>query len=189
MHGMVFVALEQHLRDIKQEAVRAECFAPGAYLAIGNYPDADVLAIAERFANRKGLLAPESVTEVLRSFGEAVPSLISRLAPNLMSRASSLAELLAQVDKATRGDGRTILPPFLVAPRDDGLLALRYQGHPKLCRFAEGMLIGFAAHSGETVAFRHPSCCLRGDGECLFVARMLRSETTTRMRVAAERGR
>jgi hypothetical protein len=168
VHGVVFVALRQHLKEAGDESLVSECFPqPSSYLAIGEYPDEDVLQIASRVASRMGGVA---AAEVLRGLGEGVPPALKRIAPTVLPRANGLDELLDQMGGAS-GGARWVLPRFDVGERDARMITLTHRGTASLCRFDEGMITGFAALLGEGVALRHPSCRNRSDRECVFVMR------------------
>ena len=178
MHGLVFVAIEHHLRVTRDEGTLRACFPlPGRYLAIADYPDDDLLEIARLAARRLSSASLRPVDDVLRRLGEAVPGVIQRLAPASLPRASSLAELAQQHERG-EAPARSLFPPLAFQRRDDGLIAVVHKGDPRLCRFAEGLLVGFGALVGESLAFRHPTCRQRGEPECVFIARFIRQETT-----------
>ena len=181
MHGMIFIAIQQHLRNLHEDQLLRECFPlPGQYIAMGDYPADDLVAIARKIARRRSFASQRPVEEALRMLGEAVPAVASRMAPNLMPRASTFLDLLGQLQNGAPVQGRTLLPNVQGRRRPDGLFTLLDLGPPELCRFGEGLLVGHATLLGDSVAFRHPTCRGREESECLFVVRFLRNETTTK---------
>jgi len=189
--GMIFVAIEQHLRDLGEGALAAECFpVPGQYLALGEYPAEDVLAIAGRVSRAPVQpsampgdgLRQRPLADVLRALGEAVPRVVSRIAPALLPRADGFQALLAQLERGDPMLGRALLPDVEVRRRGGGLVSLLDRTPAGLCRFTEGLLLGHAALLSDSVAFRHASCRARGDAECTLVVRFLRAETTVSVR-------
>ena len=169
MHGVVFVALRHHLKEAGDESLVSACFPqPSTYLAIGDYPDEDMVEIANRVAAR---MSGVSSSEVLRGLGEGVPPALKRIAPTVLPKASGLDELLEQMAGGGSGGARWVLPRFEVAERDTRMITLTHRGTAALCRFDEGMITGFAALVGESVALRHPSCRNRRDRDCVFVLR------------------
>lgn len=189
MHGMIFIAIQQHLKNQREDLLLRECFpSPGQYIAMGEYPPDDLMAIARKIARRRSFASQRPVEEALRMLGEAVPQVAARMAPNLMPRAQSFTDLLGQLQHGAPVQGRTLLPNVQGRQRPDKLYTLVDQGPPELCRFGEGLLVGHAGLLGDSVAFRHPTCRGRGDEECLFVVRFLRNETTTPARPHSKRG-
>lgn len=179
MHGVVFMAIEAHLRERREYGVLSACFpTPGAYLAISDYPDDELVRIAQRIAGRRSSLSARPLDDVLRNLGEAIPATVQRIAPLSIPKAIGFSDLLVQIERSP-SHARGILPPLTMRRRDDGLASLVYAGDPRVCRFVEGLLVGLAALLGEPVAFRHPTCKARGDAECVFVARFLRQETSS----------
>jgi hypothetical protein len=196
--GMIFVAVEQHLRDVGEDALAAECFpVPGQYIALGEYSELDVLEIAGRISrapadpasNTFGAegLRQRPLVDVLRALGEAVPRVVSRIAPALLPRADGFHALLAQLERGEQMLGRALLPEVEVRRRAGGLLAVIDRTPAGLCRFTEGMLLGHAALLADSVAFRHATCRARGDVDCTLVVRFLRAETTVSVRPPARR--
>lgn len=155
------------------------CFPnPGAYIAVGEYPDDDLLTIAAKIANR--LPSTPAVTEVLKSLGEGVPPAIRRIAPNLIPKGTTFEELLKAIERRSMVQ-RAVLPDFEVVRPADGSISLIHRGNASLCRFDEGLLIGLAGLMGETVATRHPQCRQRTDERCVFMPRVLGSGSTQNM--------
>jgi hypothetical protein len=196
--GMIFVAIEQHLRDAGDGALAAQCFpVPGQYIALGEYPELDVLEIAGRISRAPADpasaafggdgLRQRPVVDVLRALGEAVPRVVSRIAPALLPRADGFQALLAQLERGEQMLGRALLPDVEVRRRAAGLVAVVDRSPAGLCRFTEGMLLGHAALLADSVAFRHASCRSRGDADCTMVVRFLRAETTVSVRPPARR--
>lgn len=179
MHGIVFVAIHHYLREVGDGGMQTLCFPnPGAYIAVGEYPDDDLLTIAAKIAHR--LPSTPAVTEVLRSLGEGVPPAIRRLAPNLIPKGTTFEDLLKAIERRSTVQ-RAVLPDFEVVRPADGSVSLIHRGNASLCRFDEGLLIGLAGLLGETVATRHPQCRQRKDERCVFMPRVLGSGSTQNM--------
>lgn len=178
MHGIVFVAIEHHLRSNREEQLVRACFpTPGGYLAISDYPDDDLYRIAQKAAGRRSTFSARPIDDILKQFGEAVPGAVQRIAPGSLPRAAGFTELLDLLQRGAVGH-RSLIPPVEVKRRSDGLPSIVHLGDPRLCRFTEGLLVGMASLLNEPIAFRHPTCKARGDAQCEFVARFIRSETT-----------
>jgi hypothetical protein len=179
VHGIVFVAIHHYLREVGDGGMQTLCFPnPGAYIAVGEYPDDDLLTIAAKIARR--LPSTPAVSEVLKSLGEGVPPAIRRIAPNLIPKGTTFEDLLKAIERRSTVQ-RAVLPDFEVVRSVDGSLSLIHRGNASLCRFDEGLLIGLAGVLGETVATRHPQCRQRTDERCVFMPRVLGSGSTQNM--------
>lgn len=188
MHGMIFIAIRQHLREQREDLLLRECFpSPTQYIVMGEYPPEDLLAIARKIARRRSFASQRPVEEVLRTLGEAVPGVAARLAPNLMPRANGFADLLAQLTAGSPMQGRTLLPLLTVRKRPDGFTELTDVGPPELCRFDEGLLVAHALLLGDAIALRHSSCRARGDADCSFVLRFVRPDSNPATRSGKRR--
>lgn len=180
MQGFVLAALERHVRDLGDDALAAACFPRRApYDEAGEYPDLEVASVAARWAARQASPVPPAAA--LRSLGEAVPAVLLRAAPASLPRFANFADL---VERMLSGElaGHPLLARLAAERRGADLVVLVHRGDPAICRFDEGIAVGLAALAGEGIAMRHPSCRARGDDDCLFVPRLLRSEATQRVR-------
>jgi hypothetical protein len=179
VHGIVFVAIHHYLREVGDGGMQSLCFPnPSAYIAVGEYPDDDIVMMAGMIANR--LPSKPPVSEVLKSLGEGVPPAIRRIAPNLIPKGTTFEELLRAIERRPSVQ-RAVLPDFEVVRSIDASITLIHRGNASLCRFDEGLLIGLAAVLGEAVATRHPSCRQRNDERCVFMPRVLGSGSTQNM--------
>jgi hypothetical protein len=180
MQGFVLAALERHVRDLGGDALAAACFPRRAPYAEGDaYPDADVALVAAAWAARQAPVVPVAVA--MRSLGEAVPAVLRRTAPASLPGFATFAELLDRLLAGELAD-HPLLARLVAERRGADLVVLVHRGEPAICRFDEGVAVGLAALAGEGIAMRHPSCRARGDDDCLFVPRLLRSEATQRVR-------
>lgn len=180
MHGVIFVAIHQHLRELGDDELRRQCFPePGAYLAFREYPDTDLLRIARSISEGVPTVS-QPMGEVLRSLGEEVPAIVKRTNPALLPRATTLQGLLGLLDGAGDPEAHLLLPRMRVIQGEQGRVTLEYHGETGVCRFDEGLLTGLAALTGERVAMRHPSCKQRRDERCLFNPRVAVGEPSRR---------
>ncbi len=179
MEGLVLAALARHVRDLGDDALSRACLPAVAFDEAGSYPDGEVLTFARRMVARQD--GHGSLAATLRSLGEAVPAVLRRTTPASLPHFTSFADLL---DRMIAGDlaAHPLLARLAASRRGDLLTSIEHRGDPDLCRFDEGLVVGLAALVGEGIALRHPSCRARGDEECIFVPRLLRSESTQRLR-------
>jgi len=175
VRGVIFVAVHQHLRDIGDEELRKTCFPePSSYLAFRDYPESDLLHIAQLIAQRLPSIAPP-LGDVLRSLGEEVPPVLKRTAPALLPKATGLQAVLEMLD-GRETNARIVLPRLQALTDADSRVSLLHLGGAALCRFDEGLLIGLAATFGERLVMRQPECRQRKDERCLFIPRIAAGE-------------
>lgn len=138
----------------------------GAYTALGNYPDADLLTLAHTAAAR----LERPLNDVLRILGRLTfPALLSRY-QNRSQAPASVREFLGTVNDVIHPQVLKLYPGASVprfALRDNGdELELDYLSVRDMCMLAEGLVLGVADHYGETVVVDQPSCKQRGDHRC-----------------------
>ncbi|MBX7455866.1 heme NO-binding domain-containing protein [Mycolicibacterium sp. 3033] len=143
-----------------------DCDLEGAYTALGNYPDAELVALAGAAAARLG----RSPDDVLRMLGQlAFEPLLSRYRgpeeppDSVRSFLPTVNDLIhPAVLKLYPGAS---VPRFVL--RDEGdRLELDYVSVRSMCMLAEGLVLGLAEHYGEHVTVDQPRCKQRGDDRC-----------------------
>ncbi|OAN34468.1 heme NO-binding domain-containing protein [Mycolicibacterium iranicum] len=144
----------------------ADCGLDGAYTALGNYPDSELVALAGAAAIRLGLPI-ETVFRVLGRLSFA--PLFARYTQHLEAP-TSLREFLPSVNDLIHPQVLKLYPGASVpkfALRDTGdELELDYLSVRDMCMLAEGLVLGVADHFGETVTVFQSSCKQRGDSRC-----------------------
>lgn len=176
MKGIVFNLLEDsvagsHGEDAWDELLEATGLE-GSYTALGNYEDAELLALVGEVCRRQG--SPPD--EVLRAFGrQALPALAARY-PEFFTPHDSVKPFLLTLDHVIHREVVKIYPgaqPPRMSFEDPApdVLVLHYSSERRLCAFAEGMIEGAAAHYGQAVALEHRGCMRDGADACTLVAR------------------
>jgi hypothetical protein len=173
MKGIVFNILERvvtnELGADTWDALIEAAKVDGAYTALGNYEDAQLLALVA--AASKALGKPP--TEIERWFGrKALPIFYERYPSLFMPHKSTLPFLLTLNDiihPAVRQfyPGADV-PDFDFERRGEHALVMGYQSKRQLCAFAEGLIEGAADHYGETATITQAKCMLRGDPKCVL---------------------
>jgi hypothetical protein len=141
----------------------------GVYTSLGNYPDADLMALVAAASQALSLPADD----VVRWYGRnALPLLAERypafFAPHTDARAFvlTLNEIIhPEVRKLYPG---AMTPAFTFDASDPDRLVMDYRSSRRLCAFAEGLLLGAGDHFGQAVAIEQPECMNRGDDRCLI---------------------
>ena len=170
MKGVLFNAVEEAVsREWGEEMWDDLLIASGlegAYTALGNYPDAELVALAGAAADR--LSSP--VDDVLRVLGRlSFGPLLSRYA-RFPREPTSVREFLPMVNDLIHPEVLKLYPGASVprfALRENGdELEMDYSSVRNLCVLAEGLILGVADHYGESVAVDQSSCKQRGDSRC-----------------------
>jgi hypothetical protein len=170
MKGVLFNVVEEAVSREWGEDMWDDLLAAadldGAYTALGNYPDAQLVALANAAADR--LNSP--VEDVLRTLGRITfEPLFSRYA-GFREEPASLREFLPTINELIHPQVLKLYPgasvPRFVLRETGGALELDYLSVRNMCTLAEGLVLGVADHYGEAVAVDQPSCKQRGDSRC-----------------------
>ncbi len=175
MKGIVFNLLEDSVAESHGEdtwdALLDSAGLDGAYTALGNYDDAELLALVGEVCRHQGAPADE----VLRAFGRrALPALAGRY-PEFFTPHASVKPFLLTLDDVIHREVVKIdpgaRPPrmWFEDPAPDTLV-LHYRSERRLCAFAEGMIEGAAAHYGQAVSLGHRRCMREGADACVLLA-------------------
>ena len=173
MKGIVFNLLEQVVSDAHGEetweALLDRTSLPGAYTAVGNYPDEEFLSLVTAAAETIG----EAEDTIVRWFGRsAIPHFHQRY-PAFFTPHSDTRSFLLTLNDVIHPEVRKLFPgayapSFEFESSEDGSLGLTYESHRGLCSFAEGLIEGAADHFGERVAIDQPLCTKHGGERCLL---------------------
>jgi hypothetical protein len=170
MKGVLFNVLEEAIsREWGEEMwddLLTAADLDGAYTALGNYPDAQLVALANAAADR--LNSP--VEDVLRTLGRITfKPLLSRYA-GFLEEPTSLREFLPTINELIHPQVLKLYPgasvPRFVLRETGDDIELDYVSVRNMCMLAEGLVLGVADHYGETVSVDQPSCKQRGDSRC-----------------------
>jgi hypothetical protein len=173
MKGIVFNLLEEIVvrehGDEMWDALLEAASVDGAYTSLGNYPDADLMALVG--AASQALSLPGD--DVVRWYGRnALPLLAERypvfFAPHDDARAFvlTLNEIIHPEVRKLYPGAET--PAFKFDATDPERLVMDYRSSRRLCAFAEGLLLGAGDHFGQQVEIAQPECMHRGDARCLL---------------------
>jgi hypothetical protein len=170
MKGIVFNVVEeavsQEWGEQTWDALLLDCGLEGAYTALGNYPDADLLALARAAAVRLDC----SVDDVLRTLGRLTFAPLWARYRSSADAPESMREFLPVLDDVIHPEVLKLYPGASVPRfvlRDEGdQLEMDYLSVRRMCMLAEGLLLGLAEHYGEHVTVDQPRCKERGDDRC-----------------------
>jgi hypothetical protein len=173
MKGVIFNLLEEvvseHHGDAAWEALLAATASDGVYSSLGNYADAELVALVTAASN----LTDTPVRTLLHWFGvQALPKLAERY-PAFFENAPDTRSFILSVNTIIHPEVRKLYsgaacPHFHFAETPD-TLTLGYRSPRKLCDLAHGFAEGVASHYGEAVTFSQPSCMHDGAPSCQLV--------------------
>lgn len=173
MKGIIFnlaegVVVRDHGEDV-WDAVLEGAGVQGSYTSLGNYPDADLVAIVGSAARLLG--APEA--DVLRHVAQGAISLLAERYPHFFSPHTDARAFVLTLNDMIHPEVRKLYPGADVpdfAYQIDGPdgVTLTYASGRRLCELAEGFIAGAAAHYGQRVVIDQPECMLRGAPVCLL---------------------
>ena len=147
MKGVIFNVVEEVVTDVygsdTWDDLLDAASSDGAYTALGNYADDELIRIAQVAAEATGM----SQDELWRTVGRlALPKLAARLPESMNAGTDSLA-FLGDVNEIIHPQVRVLYPEavppvFEFEPAADGALAVRYRSERELVALAEGLMLG-----------------------------------------------
>ena len=178
MKGVIFTAVqdavERNLGADGWDDTLDRADLDGAYTSLGNYEDAELVAII-------GALPDETGTDVparLRWVGiHSVPFLVAAF-PQFFDGVT-LREFLPALNHMIHPEVRKLYPgatppDFEITEVDDDTVHLRYVSQRQMSVLAEGFILGVAAHLGEDVTVDQPAELRATPDDCVIRVRGLR---------------
>ena len=173
MKGIVFNLLEEivvreHGEETWEELLDSAGL-DGVYTSLGNYPDADLMALVAAASDAVGI-APD---DVVRWFGRNALPLLAARYPALFEPHADARAFVLTLNEIIHPEVRKLYPgadtpAFGFDASRPGKLTMDYRSSRRLCAFAEGLLLGAGDHFGQAVAIDQPLCMNRGDERCLI---------------------
>lgn len=179
MKGLVFVALERYLIERLGEAAWDRILDTAApalstqdpWVGPGTYPDKDLRTVIEVAAAHSGV----EVAVLLRDVGRfSFPQIAARFAWAVAGHRDLRTFLGAlerkvhpEVDRMFPG-ART--PDVRFAWSSETAFSVSYRSPRAMCAYAEGMLLGVAAHFGATLDLTKVACIQDGAANCRWEA-------------------
>jgi predicted hydrocarbon binding protein len=172
MHGIVFGELKQYVTarlgaSAWSELLDDAAIGPKLYLAIQEYPDAELGAILQAASRRTGM----SAGAILQDFGDFIgPHLVRMYRMYILPEWRTLDVIEhteERIHKMVRLQHRGARPPYLsTTRRNDDEIVIHYASERRLCAFAKGIAMGIARHYGETIEIRDLTCMHNGAATC-----------------------
>jgi hypothetical protein len=171
MKGIVFNLLEELVvRDHGEhtwEQLLDAAGVDGVYTSLGNYPDADLMALVGAASAALALPADE----VVRWFGRGALPLLAERYPALFEPHEDVRSFVLTLNEIIHPEVRKLYPGadtplFSFDASDPAGLVMEYRSPRRLCAFAEGLLLGAGDHYGQRLGIDQPLCMNRGDDRC-----------------------
>ena len=171
MKGVVYNVLEEIVSrehgESTWDALLEEAGVDGIYTSLGNYPDAELIAIVDAASKALGL----THDEVIRWFGQNALPLFAQRYPALFEPHSEVRTFVLTLNEIIHPEVRKVYPgaappDFVFDASSPDRVVMDYTSARKLCAFAEGLLFGLADFYGEQIAVTQSECMNRGDERC-----------------------
>jgi hypothetical protein len=175
MKGVIFnvveeVVTEQLGADV-WDALLDAAGVDGAYTALGNYADEELVAIVGAASDALG----QPTSDVLRMIGRHAYGRLAGRYPHLVEGLGGSRAVLAHLHSVIHPQVLAIYPDAVVPEfefHDGGdELLLEYRSERGLCHLAEGLALGVIDAYGERAEVHQPRCRHSGDDRCLLVVR------------------
>lgn len=176
--GLIFNSLERVVVDEFNEdtwdELLDEAGVSGVYHSLGNYDDADAVALVNAAAAKLG----KDPADILRWFGEHAIEHFRAKFPALFRRFDNTVEFVLSLNDIIHPQVKqlytaTNAPHFNLVHQDAESLTIEYVSKRQMCHLAEGLIIGCAGVYNEGVEVSQSSCCHRGDEQCHIVIQKL----------------
>ena len=173
MKGVIFNLLEGCVRAEHGERVWDDMLEAaaldGAYTSLGSYPDAHLVALMDAAAKALG----KSVPEIERWLGQRSITPLAAHYPEFFTSHRETRSFVLTLNDVIHAEVRKLypgadVPEFEFATSAANQVTLTYRSARRMCRFAEGLIEGAAAHFAEQVAISQTACMLRGDDTCVI---------------------
>lgn len=174
LFNVVEEVVEEDLSDRDWDLALCRAGVEGAYTSLGNYPSAQLLAIAGALADQQHA----ATEDVLRAAGEHGYHHLAARHPALVEPYQDLGDLLLHLDTVIHPEVLKLYPHadpprFEVHPLgENDAWGVTYRSTRGLCHLAEGLMRGAAASFERQAHIAQVTCRHRGDPTCHFEVRL-----------------
>lgn len=171
MIGLIFNTLEQLVIEEFGEDTWDELLeqtgSSGVYHGLGNYQDAEIVALVVAAAEKLG----KQPNEILRWFGEKAAHQFHTKFPELFARFDSLFEFILSLNDIIHPHVKQLypaaeVPHFNLIEQHENHLVIEYISNRQLCFLAEGLILGCAQIFSTSVEVTQSQCTHNGDKTC-----------------------
>ena len=173
MKGIIFTMVEDAVVAEHGEAawdgLLTDAGLEGTYTALGDYPDAELVALVEAGSSRLGT-DPDDLT---RHLGHAALLGLSRRYPQFFAPHGAARPFLLTLNDVIHAEVRKLHPEaqppdFWFDASDPQTVRVHYRSRRRLCMLAEGMISGAATYFGERALITQTSCLRDGADHCVL---------------------
>lgn len=141
----------------------------GSYTSLGNYPDEEMYTLVGLLSESAGL----SVDDTLRTVGIHGWRHLEQRQPELVAGVGDMGTLLHSLNHVVHTEVRKLYPDsfvplFGITDQGPDRWLVTYESERRMCRLAEGLLLGFSESRGISTAITHVSCINHGDSSCVL---------------------
>ena len=174
MKGIVFTYLEEFVANsrgieawdsiLENTELETE---DGIYVAPGNYPDTDFVALVATAAK----ITEQPVDDVVFAFGEFVLIKFHEDYGHFFKEGMTAKTFLLGVHDVIHVEVKKLypdvtLPKFTYEDASPNKLVMIYNSPRNLCFFAKGLIAQVGRHFNETITLEEPECSLHGAENC-----------------------
>jgi len=182
MHGLIFAELQKyaetkHGKGTWQALLKKAGLETKVYLAIQEYPDAEVVALVVAASSMTGL----PVAEVLEDFGEFIVPDLVKMYGHLLRPGWGAIDVIenteATVHSVVRVKNPGAKPPELKTVRHGANEVVLFYASPRqMCALAVGIGKGLGKHFNENIVAQQAACMHNGASKCEIVFRKVGKE-------------
>jgi hypothetical protein len=173
MKGVLFSVIEQVVIDRFGEdawdGILERSRVDGVYTSLGDYPDADLVAIVQAIAQTLNV----SVPEALVLGGHDAFGILAARHPSLLQGLNRWQDVLMHLEDIIHPEVHKLYPgasaPSFVTEETETGMLVEYRSKRQLCHLAEGLIRGAGDYFGTPVDVRSETCVHSGDEKCLLV--------------------
>ena len=141
----------------------------GSYTSLGNYPDEEMATLVVLLSESAGL----SADDTLRTVGVHGWRHLELRQPELVAGVDDMGTLLHSLNNVVHTEVRKLYPDsfvplFGITDEGPGRWLVTYESERRMCRLAEGLLLGFSEARGFSTTITHVTCMNHGDGTCVL---------------------
>ncbi len=177
MYGVIFSFLREYVEErhggektwrTLLKATTGQAYK--LYLPVVDYPDEEIVALAQTASEALGLPLPD----VLEDFGSYVgPRLMSFYPMYLKNDVDNTFDMIihagANIHDTIHRHNPERKPPKLSAHKEsDNVLIIHYYSHRKLCHVVRGIVRGLGGRFNEELSIKETQCMYHGADECII---------------------
>lgn len=173
MKGIIFNMVEDAVvaehGEVVWDKLLAEAGVDGAYTALGDYPDAELVALVHAGSAALGV----DTGDLTRHLGHAALLGLAERYPQFFAPHASVRPFLLTLNDVIHAEVRKLHPEaqppdFWFDDSDPDTLVVHYRSRRRLCALAEGMIAGAATHYGQRAHIVQTACLLDGAEHCVL---------------------